>query len=184
MRGTRSALPQRRHILLLLAVVLGFNLGVFPLAASRIDAQSRGVLPLDLRCGYSPDTAHAVMSAYGADGRRAYLWTELTVDVLYPVAYALFLSLSVAYLFERARPGSAVARHATVVPFAALVADYAENVGIIAMLLRYPQRSDTLVRLTSVVTCVKWVLFVAAIGLLVIAIAVFGVARARSRTAS
>jgi hypothetical protein len=179
-----SALPQRRHILLLLVVVLGFNVGVFPLAASRIDSQSRGILPLDLRFGYSPDTAYAVMSAYGAGGRRAYLWTELTADVLYPIAYALFLSLSVAYLFERARPGSVVARHATLLPFAALVADYVENAGIIVMLVRYPQRSDPLVRLTSVITCVKWVLFVAAIGLLVSAIAALGIARARRRTAS
>jgi hypothetical protein len=173
-----------RHILLLLAAVLAFNVGVFPLAVARIDAQSRGARPLDLRCGYSPDTAYALLGAYGAEGRRAYLWTELTADVLYPAVYALFLTLSVAYLFERARPASAVARRAAVLPFAALVADYLENVGVVVMVVRYPERSDILARVTSAVTCVKWVFFAAAVGLLVVGLGVFAFARGRRRTAS
>ncbi|MFN2565156.1 MAG: hypothetical protein ABR499_09140 [Gemmatimonadaceae bacterium] len=184
---SRVARPARRRgrlILLALVVFLGFNVGVFPLAAARIGAHSRGARPLDLRFGYSPDTAYAAMGAYGAQGRRAYMWIELTADVVYPLAYALLLSLSVAYLFHRARPESAFGRRAAMLPVGALVADYFENVGIVVMLARYPERLDTLARVTSVVTSVKWVLFGASFAVLVVGVGAFLLARRRGEAVS
>jgi hypothetical protein len=150
-----------RYILPLLAAVLAFNVGVFPLAASRIDPQSRGGRPLDLRFGYSPEEAYAVMRAYGPEGRRAYMWIELTADVVYPAAYTLFLALCLTYLAERAGPASGLTRRATLLPFAVLAADYAENAAIVTMLARYPERADSIARVGGVITAIKWLLFVA-----------------------
>jgi hypothetical protein len=179
--GRLRRAARARYLIPLFAAILAFDVAVFPLAASRIDAQSQGASPLDLRFGYSPDTAYALMRAYGAEGRRAYLWTELTADLLYPVAYALFLGICLAYVLERVRPASTLARRAPLIPFAALVADYAENVGIIVLLARYPERSDTVARVASAITGVKWVFFASAVALLAVGLGTLVVVRGRDR---
>ena len=96
--GSLRRVARPRYILLLIGAYVLFNVGVLPVAAARIDAEGRQVGPLDLRFGYSPATAYAALSAYGAAGREAYLRIELTVDVVYPVVYALLLNLSALYL--------------------------------------------------------------------------------------
>ena len=56
----------------------------------------------DLLFFYTPDTAFDMIEKYGPAGRDLYTKILLTVDILYPVIYTLFLGLCISWLFQRA----------------------------------------------------------------------------------
>jgi hypothetical protein len=133
-------------------------------AGARIEAYSGGIGPLDLRAGYTPAEAYAALAAYGEDGRLFYLVVELTLDIVYPLAYAVFFSLTIAYCLGLALPPGHALQRAALLPWAGLLADYLENAGLAWLLLNYPNRLDGLAAVTSVVTLVKWLFAIASMG--------------------
>jgi hypothetical protein len=155
--GLLSRWATRRNVLILLALELLFNIAILPVAEARIKAGSGGVGPLDLRPGYSAAQAYAALTAYQDDGRTFYLLIELTVDLIYPVIYSLFFSLTILYFLRRTpgqRPGLAALG---LLPFGALLCDWAENAGIVTMLLTYPAQQPVVGLLTGLLTTCKWI---------------------------
>ena len=135
----------------LAAVCSIFVLVVFPYVSSEMDGS-----PLDVKLYYSADAAYELIESYGVEGRRFYARTELTVDVLYPIAYSLFFSVWLTL----ALGGSSLSPKKLCVvqslPFFVLLFDLVENTGIVALLWAYPDRHDTLALATSLATSLKW----------------------------
>jgi hypothetical protein len=132
-----------------------------------------------LRPGYTAAQAYSALTAYQEDGRTFYLFIEATVDLIYPVIYSLFFSLTILYFLKRGavqRPGLA---RLALLPFGALLADWAENAGIIAMLLTYPAQQPVIGLLTGLLTTLKWIF--AALSLLAVVIAIGSAVVARLR---
>lgn len=108
---------------------------------------------LDVKSGYSFDEALGALTAYGADGRRTYLWTSLGLDTLFPCIYVTFFA-GLIYRF-RATEGSWWLAY---VPIVGGIWDLIENVQISSMLLAYPEISETQVSWTSAFTSAKhWI---------------------------
>lgn len=149
-----------RNVLLLGVVVVLFSAVILPAATSRIESYSGGVEILDLELHFSAAEAYSRIEAYGPRGRRLYAWTGMTLDVVYPAAYAAFLSLLALYFLRRGLPGAPGVRKLALVPFLALVADILENSGIAILLVTYPTRLEGLAAVVGTVTTTKW-LFVA-----------------------
>ena len=152
----------RRNILVLLVVFLIFNVGILPIAGARIESYSGGVGPLDLRPAYTAEEAYTSLAAYGEEGRRFYLLVELTVDLLYPVAYTLFFSLTIVYCLRQVLPAGHTLQRAALLPWVGMLADFVENAGIAWLLLNYPNRLDNVAVFTSTVTTIKWIFAIAA----------------------
>lgn len=157
-----------RIIIALLAVVVVVNAAVFPTAARRMnELATTPVRPLDLRpAGYSPADAHAMLQSLGSEGRRFYVTIETTVDVVYPIVYAIMFFLAIHWLADRAPAPATWPRRAALLPVAAAALDVAENVGILRMVQRFPERADTAARISSTFTTIKWACF--AVTLLVV----------------
>jgi hypothetical protein len=178
----RRAVVEARAILSLVVVLAVFNVVIFPAAAARIAAGS-GAKPLDLLLAYSPATAYSMLSAYGVAGRNAYRLTELTIDVLYPLAYSSFFWLVLRFVVRRLGLLEPISRSLTMLPFVVLGADLLENVFVLFLLARFPSHADNIALAASVVGTIKWLLF----GLMVLLATVGGIAalsfesRARSR---
>src|SRR5688500_4743139 len=130
----------RRNILLALAVFVVINAGILPVAGARIETLSGGIGPLDLRVAYTPAEAYAALAAYGDEGRQLYLLIELTVDLIYPLAYAVVFSLTIVFCLRQVLPANHTLQRAALLPWVAMLADYVENAGISWMLLNYPNR--------------------------------------------
>ncbi|HYN89080.1 MAG TPA: hypothetical protein VER55_11140 [Ardenticatenaceae bacterium] len=132
---------------------------ILPRAEQRLKAASGGTGPIDLRFTYTPDEAYSMVETYGEEGRRFYAMLEVTMDVVYPFTYASLFSLLIAAGFRRGlRPDHPLQR-AHRVPYAVMLVDFAENVGIVTMLLRYPTRHPRVARLTALFTLAKWLGF-------------------------
>ena len=108
----------------------------FPLMSSLIEHLARELYKIDTKFNYTP--------------------AEL--DVLFPIVYAFFFGLLIAYVFPRAFPIDSRVQRLNLVPFGFLLFDLIENAGIVILLLAYPTQMEGLARLTGMVTSVKWVL--------------------------
>lgn len=171
----------RRNILLCLAVFVVINAGLLPVAGARIEEYSNGIGPLDLRAAYTPAEAYAALAAYGEAGRQFYLLIELTVDLLYPVTYALFFSLTIVYCLRTVLAAEHTLQRAALLPWVGMLADLVENAGIAWLLLNYPNRLDGVATFTSTATTIKWIFVISAMVATAAALAALVIQRVRGR---
>jgi hypothetical protein len=108
-----------------------------------------GMVPFDMRpLGYDPQVAARLLDALGAAGRNDYITRQIPLDTVYPALLAMTLFSTIAWLkpdlqFRKTgRVGIACA-------IGAALFDYAENLGIAAMILNWPNVADGLVYATS-----------------------------------
>ena len=120
-----------------------------------------GLAPFDMRPGgYDLADARALLAALGPEGRAYYAETQLRLDTLYPLTYALSRGLLLLWLAAPGRASSrglfASAKAALLIPpAAACFLDWAENQGIAAMLAGGAELSPATVARTSAFTVAK-----------------------------
>lgn len=162
-----------RVIILLIAdaLMMGY---IMPLAGGLLAfAANASVLPLDLMFFYTPDKAFAMIEKYGEAGRDLYLKIEMTADVIYPIIYTLFFGLLLSWLFQRGFKSDSKMQKYNVMPVGAWFFDLLENIGIVSMLSMYPSQPAVLAWLTMIFGSLKWLFFLATVGLVL-----FGLVRA------
>ena len=142
--------PYRAALLVSGALTLGIcavmNLALIP----TIETAAGGLRCFDMRFGYSFDEALAFLSALTPEGRGIYLWRQLPLDLLYPLAYGAFFLLAISGLQKRKTPLLAC-------PVLLAAADYAENACVFLM-LRGDAPSKALVAAGSAATVAKTLL--------------------------
>ena len=142
----------RRHGFLVLSVVtigalLAENLLDFPGSVPRMRRLAAGLPILDARLWYSSQSVTHLFDTLGENGRRAYLQLLWSVDLCLPLLFALFLAGAIQRGWFR--------RLAWLPPLAA-ASDYAENIAITVLLVRYPHQAPAMVLLSSALTTLKW----------------------------
>ena len=135
---------------LTIGALLGENLLYFPLSVPYMKELAAGAPLLDMRPGYTPADVYDLFDRLGQSGRGAYLRLLWTIDLLLPALFCLFLSSAI-------RRGAFRASQS--IPLLAAVCDYAENIMVTILLLRYPMHEPALVQLASVFTVTKLVLY-------------------------
>ncbi len=133
-----------KNILLLFGLILFFNLIIFPLLFST----NKDLIPLDLRISYSPDEAYTLLEKYNQTERRNYFVGALTIDLIYPVIYTLFLCFTIFLLHKNIKLAQ--------FPIFILISDYIENFGIVIMIFYYPNKLTNIALATSLFTSIKW----------------------------
>ncbi len=147
--------PGRVFVVLTVLTISAFlaeNFLYFPLSVPYMKDLAAGAPLLDMRPGYTPDVAYQFFDVLGQKGRGDYLKLLWTIDLLLPGLFALFLSSAIR------RGAFSVWRF---VPLVAAACDYAENVTITILLLRYPLHEAGFARSASLFTIAKLVLYAA-----------------------
>lgn len=134
-------------------------------AINRAAGKEVGII--DLGIGFDVAKIKQQVADYGDAGRDLYRRTELTLDILYPLAYAFFFSFILSLLM-RGLPLDSGLRHWNILPFIMLAFDYVEDVFIVMMLSNYPDWSDTTAMLCAVFRLLKWVAFAGTVGLILV----------------
>ena len=93
-----------------------------------------GANVLDLEFGYTYERAYDMLTALGPEGRAFYL-KMIPLDFPVPFTYMLFFAGFIA-LFSK--PLKRSLQHLISIPVLAMLFDWTENIGIIAMLNSYP----------------------------------------------
>ncbi len=161
LRKLRLFLDQRSDAATLMALVVAglvFVLLLFP-------ARDLPEPTLDAQRWYAPQEAYGTLDAYTPAQLRLYWTSELTLDLAFPVLYALLLGVAFtlalrwAGLMPRLEPMRLLGLGAALI-------DVIENLGIVAMVWSLASRPPLLARATGVVGGIKWALLgIAVIGL-------------------
>jgi hypothetical protein len=120
-----------RAWLLIVLMVLFFGMFAFMQVFIRqiVSASSSGsllVLP-DAHFYYSPDRLISILDSFGPSGRLSFLHLHI-VDTFFPLVYGLFLVLSMIYFWGKRGGAIKTASILTILPIAAALFDYAENI--------------------------------------------------------
>ena len=97
------------------------------------DARLGGLELLDTRQWYTPEQAASLFGALDRLDPRAravYAWTEVSIDMVFPVAYGLLFALLLLRLFGDGRPFY-------LLPIAGAAADVSENLSIALLASTY-----------------------------------------------
>ncbi len=118
------------HAALCLAIFL-ICLALFELRNRKL----QGARTLDSRWGwYSPADITALFDSLGEKGRQLYAWTEVTLDYVFPLTYAVLFGTILTRLAE---PWPAWYAWVMFVPIAAAIFDLLENTSIFALAKGY-----------------------------------------------
>ena len=115
------------------------------------EARLGGLELLDTRQWYTPEQAAALFGALDRLDPRAravYAWTEVSLDMIFPVAYGLLLALVLLRLFEDGRP-------LYLLPIAAAATDIFENISIALLASTYDGAPSSWTRVAAAFTLLK-----------------------------
>ena len=117
---------------------------------------SNGMKLLDIMpSGYSVEYVNRLLQALGTEGRNAYLFKQLPLDMIYPGLFAITYCLLVGYLLDKLGKLEGPLFYFCWIPVFSGLFDYGENVGIITMLSTYPNDSNLLIKVTSIFSVLK-----------------------------
>ncbi len=130
-----------------------------------------------LPSGYSYEYAKKLLESIGPEGRETYLMLQLPIDFIYPGLFAVTYTLMLIWVFsKRFNSGSKIFILA-LVPAAAGLFDYIENIGVVIMLKSYPTLSLGVVQFTSAFSILKSTMTVAFYILLIYGLLLLAVKR-------
>jgi hypothetical protein len=133
------------------------------------NALSSNVAPIDLQFSYSTEKAYQLLAAFSPEELNIYFWLEVTVDVIYPVIYTLLFSFSIYLLHNKNHKLS-------MIPIGIGFFDLLENICITIMIKNLPDQLDSLVRVSSIFTSLKWILTIVVMCLILYGLIKKGVA--------
>jgi hypothetical protein len=112
---------------------------------------------IDLTVGFNPQKTLQMVADYGDEARAYYAQTEMTMDVIYPIIYALLFGiiLTILYRNKAYKPFPWI----NLLPFVALIFDYLENICIVSLLQNYPSQSLNTTTFCEVFKMLKWIAF-------------------------
>ncbi len=159
-----------RTLLILALIVVGVNL-IFFLVGLEMKRHHGSSEILDIKLGYTPETAMRVLESQGEYGRQLSRYL-LLLDMVYPVVYGLLFIL-LLYRFMPRTPVPFLEYVIYAFPVVAVIADWLENIWELRMIHGFPEAVSRLAPTASVFTLVKWyavmiTLFVLAIEVLFI----------------
>ena len=150
-----------------LVFFLFFTATVLPNQNSSSEALTSAEGSPDLSFFYTPAKLYAMADAFGEEGRRDYIIARFTFDVVWPIVYTAFLTITLSWLSAHAFAASSRWRWCNLLPVCGALFDYLENITASLVMARYPLRTPGVDVLASLATPVKWMLLGVSFGLLV-----------------
>lgn len=119
-------------------------------------AYASGLKLLDmLPQGYDAAYIQNLFCTLGEEGRYYYLYRQIPVDMIYPGLFGISYCLIMGYFLNKLQKLDSFWFYMCLLPIIAGVADYLENLGIINLLVNYPNLSSTIMSLTNAFSIIK-----------------------------
>jgi hypothetical protein len=122
----------------------------------KVMSYSEGMKIFDMiPTGYSASYAVRLLNTLGDEGRDAYLYNQIPLDMIYPLLFGISCCLILAYLLKKLGKSESPLFYICYLPLIAALFDYLENSGIIAMLNTYPDNIELIAITTNVFSIIK-----------------------------
>lgn len=138
-------------------VVLLWLIDYSPVGVAGLLQVTGGANILDFESGYTVDHAYGMLEALGEAGRSFHLTKIMPIDIFFPIGLMLFLTSWMSLMLKKLTSDGSVLRLLPLIALVNMLLDWSENIGITLMLLNYPERLETVCRITSTVSAAKMV---------------------------
>lgn len=105
--------------------------------------------------GYDSAYALLLLDKLGEEGRHAYLYNQLPVDMIYPFLFGITYCILTAWFLNKLNILKEEVSYLCILPVLGGLFDYLENFSIINMLLTYPFLTDTAIQTGTFFTVFK-----------------------------
>lgn len=146
-----------RLMILSFVLFLFFSIIVLPAENDRMAALSNGMGSPDVSFFYSPADLEQMAQAYGEQGRAAYIYARWTFDVIFPLVYGTFLTITIAWLCGKLFSENQPHRLIICFPVFAMLFDFLENSATSLVMALYPQINLGIATLAPIFTMLKWI---------------------------
>lgn len=117
---------------------------------------ANGMKILDLMPeGYDRHYVDSLFTALGENGRHAYLYYQIPLDLIFPLFYGVGFCLLFAFFLRKINQLTSPFFYFCFLPLIAAISDFIENIGIITMLKQFPNYSEETVTFTSTFSFLK-----------------------------
>lgn len=134
-----------------------------------------GMKVLDMMpTGYTVAYVFDLFEALGNEGRHAYLYNQLPLDLVFPLLSGISFCLIFAWFLNKLSKLYSRWFYLSYIPIFAGLFDYLENFGIIILLNTYPDIAVGLIKTTNVFSVLKSALTTMQFVILIILLTIFG----------
>lgn len=134
-------------------------------------------IPDMMPIGYEPGYILALFEKMGEQGRNAYLYQQIPVDLVYPFLFAITYCLIILYLLQKIQKLNRESYYLCLLPLMGGFFDYLENFGIIQMLVSFPTISISVIKVSAFFTVFKSMLSTISFTVIIILLLLFGYRR-------
>lgn len=144
-----------RVVIITTVIFLFFIILVLP-AENKRAAVEMGSSSPDLSLIYSPDDLISIAKAYGVEGRAAYVLARIRFDIVWPLAYGVFLCTGISWLLQRILLAGSRWQLLNLLPILAVGFDFLENLFASIVMMGYPDVPRWAAIGASMATPLKW----------------------------
>lgn len=112
-------------------------------------------LPDMMPAGYSALYVNSLLNNLGEKGRDVYLYNQIPLDMIYPFLFGTTYCLLLAFIINKLGKKESNLFYLCYIPLFAGLFDYFENIGIIMLLVSYPDNSIILSQTTNIFSVLK-----------------------------
>jgi len=126
------------------------------IGTAKLKSITGGAGILDLEFGYSVDKAYNILESQGTEGRQLYK-VMLYVDFAFPFVYMMFGVLTIGYLLKINKIKNNAVHYLIFAPVLAMLCDWTENIFILRMIGKFPEKMVVIAQLASTFTIMKFI---------------------------
>lgn len=144
-------------LLMAFLFMAGYIMGNAADSLNKVASDPSCAIPLDLQIFETTveEASHA-LNCMGTAGRKIYHTVETREDILYPIIYSLFFSFTLLRLSSFCIQNTNAVLSITLLPFAAMTADFIENHHITTLINQFPALDPKAISAYSLANSVKW----------------------------
>ena len=170
-----------KNVLIYFVLTNIFYVVMLVVTIPKLMAFGKGMTLLDMMpMGYDYNYAYQLFTSLGETGREVYLYYQIPIDMIYPLLFGLSYSLILAYFLKKLNKLNTKTIYFCLLPIIVGIADYGENIGIITMLIKYPNLSEQMTSTTNAFTIIKSLVTSLYFAILIIVLVSLGIKKIRS----
>ena len=176
MERTLSFVERNANSRNLILSILGsiITIAVMSVATQTLVYQVYGDFTMpDTRFGYTFTEIQTAFNAIGAEGLRIWAIAH-SPDFIFPLTYSFAMMFGIMLELKKVEMNSGFLRWTVFIPLIGGIGDYVENILILSQIAVFPNLSELVIAIASVVTLLKWAFlmlgFVVIFGLLILII--------------
>lgn len=147
-----------RLMLFAVLIFISFTALVLPGQSARSQSQAGDIGSPDLSIYYSARDLYAMAESYGELGRSEYIRMRFSFDLIWPLVYTFFLTITISWLYSQSVSMTSYWRWINLLPVMGMTFDYIENISTSLVIYRFPAPTPAVDFLAGIFTGIKWLL--------------------------